>query len=234
VEITPVPCLQDNYAYLLVEGDDAVVVDPSEAAPVLAALGDRRLVGVWLTHHHHDHVGGVEEIVDARGPVEVVGSRHDGERGRIPRQTRAVGEGDRLAFGDTRVLDIPGHTLGAVAYVTAAGDAFTGDTLFCAGCGRVFEGTMPMMRDSLAKLRALDPATRVWCGHEYTGKNLAFARSMLPDDAAIAARRAEGCTVPSTIGEERRTNVFLRWDDPALAGYGPDVFATLRHAKDRY
>src|SRR5688500_14778389 len=139
MQVLPVPVLVDNYAYLLVDGDAAVVVDPSEAGPVLDALGDRRLVAIWLTHHHHDHVGGVEEIADARGPVDVVGSRHDAAKQRIPRQPVAVDAGDRLPFGDTRVLAIPGHTLGAVAYVTADGNAFTGDTLFGAGCGRVFE-----------------------------------------------------------------------------------------------
>ena len=148
VRVVPVPCLRDNFAYLVVEGDVAAVVDPGEAAPVLAAaeaLGVR-VSEVWCTHHHADHVGGVGELLAALGPLEVVASAYDVARGRAPHATRALSDGDTLAFGRARfgAWEVPGHTLGALAFV-GEGVAFTGDTLFGAGCGRVFEGTMPMM-----------------------------------------------------------------------------------------
>lgn len=241
MHVTAIPALADNYAWLLRDDDGAVVIDPSESAPVLAALDGARLRAILCTHHHWDHVGGIEDLRKIFGAIDVVGSRHD--VGRIPHQTIAVGEGDTV--GGARVIEVPGHTLGAVAYVRE-GWVFTGDTLFAAGCGRLFEGTPAQMRASLAKLRELDPATMVACGHEYTVKNLEFALHLTPDDTAVAERlawaraaRAEGRpTVPSTIGEERQTNPFLRWDDPALVAAGAriapgdDVFATLRAAKD--
>jgi hydroxyacylglutathione hydrolase len=256
IDFEPVPLLKDNYAYFLIDRatKHAVVVDPSEGAPVLAraeALG-LTLTAVWATHHHLDHVGGVDAIVKALGPLEVVGSHHDQKEARIPHQTRALGEGESLSFGGEtfRVLDIPGHTLGAIAFV-GAGLALTGDTLFCAGCGRVFEGTMPMMRASLAKLAALPDATRVLCGHEYTVANLAFAHHVEPGNAAVAARM-EGAkatrakdepTVGSTIAEERATNPFLRWASPDVRAFAAtkgaastddEVFARIREAKNHF
>ena len=162
MQVIPVPCLRDNYAYLIVEGAKAAVVDPSEAAPVLAALDERdvELTEIWLTHHHWDHVGGIDDLVDQRPVTHVRGSRHDAEQQRIARQTDALSDGDSFAFGNASVdvLEIPGHTLGAIAFVTE-GNLFSGDTLFIAGCGRVFEGTMEMMSRSLDKLRALPPDT---------------------------------------------------------------------------
>lgn len=245
MQVTPLPCLADNYAWLLREGDDAVVVDPSEAGPVLAALGTARLRAVWCTHHHWDHVGGIEDLRMRLGAFDIVGSHRD--VGRIPHQTRAVGEGDVVEPFGARVVDIPGHTLGAVAYVVD-GYLFSGDTLFSAGCGRVFEGTMEQMRTSLAKLRALDPSLRVCCGHEYTVKNLEFAAATMPEDAAVAARLAEARasrergepTVPALLSDELRTNLFLRWDDPGVAAAAArldptvDAFTALRLAKDRF
>lgn len=250
MRIAPIPCLRDNYAYLLVDDETraAVAVDPSEDGPVRARLEveGATLAAIWLTHHHWDHVGGVESLAEAHPGIEIVGSRYDLENRRIARQTRGVGEGDALAFGGAhvRILDIPGHTLGAIAYVAGDADVFTGDTLFIAGCGRVFEGTMEMMARSLAKLRALDPATRVWCGHEYTVKNLEFARTVEPESAAVsealeaarAKRDAGEPTVPGTIRDELRTNPFLRYDLAELArGRGPvESFTALREAKDRF
>lgn len=254
--VRAVPCLSDNYAYLLVQGDHAVVIDPSEAPPVEGALAGLTVDAVWLTHHHWDHIGGVPALVADRA-VPVVGSRYDLDQGRIAGQTAAVDEGGTLSFaGHTaRIHAVPGHTLGAVA-IEIGGHLFTGDTLFAGGCGRVFEGTMPMMRASLAKLRALDPALLVWCGHEYTIKNLEFAEGLITVDGApepavtarlaqVRAMRARGePTVGHPLAEELATNPFLRWDAPAVRaaaarmGADPDdadaVFAALRGAKDRW
>lgn len=253
IEVIPVPALEDNYAYLIADRGNgrAVAVDPSEAAPVRAALEREglELAAIWCTHHHWDHVAGVAEL--ARG-LEVIGSAYDAKERRIPGQSRGLGDGEALDFGGVRweILEIPGHTLGAIAFF-GGGHVMTGDTLFLAGCGRVFEGTMAQMRASLAKLRALPDETRVWCGHEYTEKNLEFAHAIDPGEPAIATRleqvratRAEGRpTVPGTISEEKRINPFLRWESPALrafaAGRGAaedddQVFARLREAKDAF
>ena len=251
LRIEALPLLQDNYAYLVIDEvrGEAVVVDPSEARPVRAraeALGVR-IAGIWCTHHHADHVGGVEPLVAALGAMPVVGSAYDAREKRIPRQTVGVEEGSELSFAGARVrvLEIPGHTLGAVAYVLD-GVLFSGDTLFLSGCGRVFEGTMPQMRASLAKLRALPETTRVYPGHEYTVKNLEFAEVVEPESGAVKARlqgararRARGePTVPGTMADELETNPFLRWDAPPVQQHTglthPDeVFTHLRLAKDR-
>ena len=246
VRVIPVPCLEDNYAYLVVGArGTVVVVDPSEAAPVLEALAREGLVlsAIWLTHHHLDHVGGVAELVRDTGVRDVIGSRHDHAAGRIPKQTRAVTGEDVLELDGepVRILSVPGHTLGAITFVVGD-DAFTGDTLFVAGCGRVFEGTMAMMAESMRVLRALAPTTRIWCGHEYTVSNLAFACHVEPpnEDAARAlveakARRANGePTVPGLIGDERRVNPFLRFDLEDVF-HEPDAvlsFTRLREAKN--
>jgi len=256
VRVTPIPCLADNYAYLVeTDAGQVAVVDPSEAPPVQSALQARGLGldAIWLTHHHWDHVGGVEALCEAYRPADVLGSAHDLEHGRIPHQTRGLTEGDTLRFGghEITLYDIPGHTLGAIAYVIE-GHLFSGDTLFIAGCGRVFEGTMPMMQQSLSKLRALPPETLVCCGHEYTVANLRFAQSVEPDSTAIEARAraAKACreggelTVPDRLGAELDTNPFLRWDAPAVIAYaeargadGDDpgsVFGAVRAAKDAF
>lgn len=247
MQIIPVPCLRDNYAYLVVQDGRAAVVDPSEADPVLVAIESEGvdLVEIWLTHHHWDHVGGIEGLVDeCRIPV-VRGSAYDQKHGRIPRQTVALSDGDTFEFGGATVdiMEIPGHTLGAIAYVTE-GNLFSGDTLFIAGCGRVFEGTMEMMSQSLAKLRGLPPQTQVWCGHEYTVNNLRFAKTVEPDNADIdraleeaTEARAEGkYTVPGRMDRELGTNPFLRFDDPSVArGRDPVAsFAAIRQAKDNF
>jgi len=225
MRVYPVPCLVDNYAWLVV-GDRgaAVVVDPSEAEPVreaARALG-ADLVGVLATHHHMDHVGGVEALASADG-VPVMGPAREA----IPGRTLAVGDGDRVdvpGIGlELEVLDVPGHTAGHVAYVGRGADwgppvLFCGDTLFAAGCGRLFEGTADQMWSSLSALAALPGETRVYCAHEYTLANLRFAAAVEPANPAIAgrlarerAKRDRGLpTVPSTIAEERSTNPFLR------------------------
>ena len=251
MRVIPVPCLSDNYAYLVHDeaSRDAFVVDPSEAQPVIAALtqNNLRLVAILNTHHHMDHVGGNEELVAKYGAMPVYA--HSSDQGRVPAQTVAVEEGKsfRAAGFEVEVLHIPGHTLGAVGYVVE--DAvFTGDTLFVGGCGRLFEGTPAQMHESLSgKLGRLPPSTRVYCGHEYTVSNLRFAVHAEPDNRAAAdklvvaqATRERGePTVPSTIGEELATNPFMRCDEPSLAARFPgatagDVLGAVRKAKDGF
>ncbi len=228
MRVEVIPCLSDNYAYLVVNPDRgvAVVVDPSEGDPVrraVEALGVE-LVGVLATHHHFDHVGGVDDLLAWRPALAVWA--HASDRGRVPGQTGEVASGDTISLGgmDFRALHVPGHTLGAVTWC-ADGHAFTGDTLFLAGCGRLFEGDAAQMTASLYEvLGALPDETRIYPGHEYTERNLRFAASVLPGDESVARRlgavqtvRAEGRpTVPATLGEERRTNPFLRCDEPAV------------------
>ncbi len=249
MRIVPIPCLKDNYAYLVIDltSKRAAVIDPSEAAPVEAAIEAEgvKLEALWLTHHHWDHVGGVAALCDRVGDLTVVGSEHDLHEKRIDRQTRGLGDGARFDFAghEVQTMAIPGHTLGAIAYVVE-GNLFSGDTLFLGGCGRVFEGTMTQMAGSLAKLRALPDETRVWCGHEYTVKNMEFARTVEPESTQVAgaleaarARRAAGePTVPGRIGDEKRVNPFFRFDVPEVA-QGRDPIATftaLREAKDTF
>jgi hydroxyacylglutathione hydrolase len=256
MRVIPVPCLSDNYAYLLATGEgEAAVVDASEARPVREALAREglRLAAIWSTHHHWDHVGGNEELAREL-KVEVVG--HASDASRLPAMTRGVETGDTVSVGDIRArcIHIPGHTLGAVAYFVDGGDGarvvFTGDTLFCSGCGRLFEGTPAMMHASLSRLLELPGDTRVHCGHEYTEGNLRFAAHVEPsnDDVRQAqerarAMRAEGRpTVGTSLSEERATNPFLRVRSAAIRatlGIAPDAddvsaFAAIRAAKDGF
>jgi hydroxyacylglutathione hydrolase len=255
MRIVPVPCLSDNYAYLLTHANQTLIVDASEAEPVLAALPtDANVVGILATHHHHDHVGGNEGVRAKLGELPVYG--HVSDRGRIPAQTNFLEEGEtfELCGLSIRAIHIPGHTLGAVAYVVTGGDGppavFTGDTLFLAGCGRLFEGDPPMMHASLQKLAALDPATQVYCGHEYTESNLRFAAHCEPSNTAIEKARAHAAslraqnkpTVPATLGEELTYNPFLRTGSAEIretlgipASASPeDALGAIRKAKDNF
>src|SRR5438067_3717106 len=238
--IIPIPAFRDNYIWAICEGGYAAVVDPGDAAPVIAYL-DRerlRLAAIIATHHHNDHVGGNLGLL-ARWAVPVFGPAHE----TIPGRTHALREGERIDVPGIDVtfdvLDIPGHTAGHIAYVTARGEApavFCGDTLFAVGCGRLFEGTPAQMWSSLSKLAALPADTRVFCGHEYTLANIRFARAVEPGNRALIARqsreeakRARGePTLPSTIGEERATNPFLRAEETAVKS------AAEAHARRRF
>ncbi len=247
MQVIPVPCLSDNYAYLVIEDGQAAVVDPSQADPVLRAIDEARvrLSEVWLTHHHWDHIGGIEPLIEECPIKHIRGSKYDADHQRIPRQTDAYSDGDAFDFGGSTVniLEIPGHTLGAIAFITE-GNLFSGDTLFIAGCGRVFEGTMEMMSQSLAKLRDLPGDTKVWCGHEYTVNNLRFAKTVEPSNreieralaVATATRAAKKFTVPGRLDTERATNPFLRFDEPAVAAGRDPVasFTAIRAAKDKF
>lgn len=250
--VVAVPCLKDNFAFLLHDrtGGATLVVDVPEAGPVVAALAARgwQASHVLLTHHHGDHVQGLAELLAAlpRRP-EVVGAAADAHR--LPPLDRGVVPGERLTLGGlaVAVIDVAGHTLGHVAYhLPAAAAAFTGDSLMAMGCGRLFEGTAPMMWDSLCRLDALPADTRICAGHDYLAGNAAFAASIEPGNPAIAARlaaaRAAGPQgVHATLAEERRSNPFLRARLPAVkAALGmpgasdAETFAELRRRKDRF
>jgi len=251
-EIVPLPAFKDNYIWTLRDARHAAVVDPGEARPVQEYLAREKLelVAILATHHHPDHTGGITELVAERR-VPVFGPK--GEP--IPEMTNPVGTGDTAsiaALGATfSVIEIPGHTRAHVAYY-GAGSLFCGDTLFACGCGRVFEGTPAQMYASLQKLAGLPDETKVYCGHEYTLANIEFARKVDPANAALQAReqrsralrQAGKPTLPSTLGEERATNPFLRCLEPAVIDSANNylgarisdpvrVFAAIREWKNR-
>ena len=251
LDIHLVPCLNDNYAYLVHDRSSGAVaaVDPSEAAPVLAALNRHALTltHVLNTHHHLDHTGGNLDLKERTG-AKIVGPRSDADR--IPGIDIGVAEGDTFSLGtaSARIFDIPAHTRGHIAFWFEADRAvFTGDTMFAMGCGRLFEGTPAQMWSSLSKLAALPPDTRVYCGHEYTLSNGRFALTLEPGNEALKTRmkeverlREQGLpTIPSTIGLERQTNPFLRPASPELRrtlglerADDVAVFAETRRRKD--
>ena len=261
IRITALPAFVDNYIWLVERAGYAVVVDPGDARPVLQILQSRqlKLAAVLATHHHLDHVGGIAQIVAAH-PAPVFGPR--GEAARIPTLTERVGDGDRVKIPELdmecEVLEIPGHTLGHIAYhcprtATEPARLFCGDTLFSAGCGRLFEGTAQQLHNSLQRLNALDAATEVYCMHEYTLANLAFAGTVEPQNADVASHRqrvqelrSRGLpSLPSTLDLERRVNPFLRVGEPAIMaaltarlGHAPpdptSAFAALRTWKDGF
>jgi hydroxyacylglutathione hydrolase len=260
--VRPVRAFSDNYIWLIdapANGKLVVVVDPGEAAPVAAELrrSNQGLAAILLTHHHADHIGGVADLLAATdllidGPVPVFGP----DDPRIPNLTRKLGDGDRIELSELglslQTLFVPGHTLSHIAFF-GHGALFCGDTLFSAGCGRLFEGTAAQMSTSLHRLSSLPPETRVYAGHEYTAANLTFALNVDPDNhaardysARVAALRANDVpSLPSTIDLENRVNPFLRCGDAAIraavATHGgtllsdpASVFAELRTWKDGF
>lgn len=246
MRVVPVPCLKDNYAYLVIDDATkrAAVVDPGESEPVLAALAREgvALGAIWATHHHPDHVGGVPGLWKAG--VEVVAGEADADK--VPHCSKRVADGATVTMDglSAQCIHNPGHTLGAVTFVVG-GCAFTGDTLFCAGCGRVFEGDAAMMWASLDKLAQLPADTKVYCGHEYTASNLKFAAAVEPDNQDVAAMAGSLKTpsVPTTIASERRTNPFLRAREASVisaaktrgaAGDPVSVFAAIREWKNKF
>jgi hydroxyacylglutathione hydrolase len=249
MKIHQIPLLRDNYGYLLVceKTKQAAIVDPSEAEPVLRRIEQEKIepIAILNTHHHRDHTGGNEGLL-AHQKLEVYG--HKSDDGRIPGLTRGLEEGDEVQIGELKgkVYFIPGHTTGHVAYLFE-NNLFCGDTLFTAGCGRLFEGTPEQMHASLKKLMALPDNTKIYCGHEYTESNLRFAMSLEPKNPKLVSRfervqglRARGAsTVPSTLEEEKQTNPFLRWDSKEIqasvkASAPVAVFAAVRKLKDAF
>lgn len=246
------PCLQDNFGVLLHDSQSGATaaIDAPEAAAVEAALKATgwRLSDILVTHHHADHTGGIAELKQ-KYSCRVVAPH--GEAARIPLVDATVHENDKVKVGslEARVFETPGHTAGHISYFFPSDKlAFVGDTLFSIGCGRVIEGTPEMMWQSLLKLRALPDDTRIYCGHEYTKANIRFAKTIEPGNSALNAREAEvekllaahKPTIPSTIGEEKKANPFLRADVPevaksvGLAGSPAwKVFAEIRERKNR-
>ncbi|MDC8756654.1 hydroxyacylglutathione hydrolase [Janthinobacterium fluminis] len=259
VRVLTVPAFADNYLWLIHDGEHAAVVDPGDAAPVLAALQEQQLTltAILLTHHHADHIGGVPALLQHYA-VPVFGPRNEA----ITAVTRPLAQGELVRVPGLdltfAVLDVPGHTRGHIAYVRQDGAGarwlFCGDTLFAGGCGRLFEGTPEQMAASLDKLAALPDDTEVFCAHEYTLANLRFAAAVDPDNLALmarvrieAAKRADGVpTVPTSIGVEKATNPFLRFREAAIvdslvaagrleAGAAPvAAFAALRQWKNGF
>jgi hydroxyacylglutathione hydrolase len=246
-------CLKDNFGVLLHDpaSGATAAIDAPEAAAVETALRTTgwRLTDILVTHHHHDHTGGIEELKRHHG-CRVVAP--DAEVDGIPEVDETVREGDRVRVGglEARVIETPGHTAGHISYVLASEKlVFVGDTLFSIGCGRVIEGTPEMMWASLLKLRALPDDTQIYCGHEYTEANIRFALTIEPDNAALHARAEEAKrqaaagkdTIPTTLGAEKKENVFLRADVPAVAAAvglagkpAAEVFAEVRARKNRF
>jgi hydroxyacylglutathione hydrolase len=251
MEVLQIPAFTDNYIYILAQGKDAAVVDPGESAPVIKALEENGLTLKWIlnTHHHRDHVGGNLELVEKYG-CEVFGNAKDAKR--IPGITRELSDNESFSLlgKKFRVMPADGHTVGHIVfYVAEAKALFCGDTIFSLGCGKLFEGSPEQMWDSLARLRALPEETLVYCAHEYTLENAAYALRAEPGNPDLRARvtecetlrRGGNPTVPSTLAMECATNPFLRPESKALQKFAHmegeelwKIFGKLRECKDRF
>ncbi|NTV95932.1 MAG: hydroxyacylglutathione hydrolase [Thiobacillus sp.] len=254
LQLEPILAFEDNYIWVAHDDRCALLVDPGEAAPILAWLSDRRIrpVAILVTHRHGDHIGGIAEILHAYPDCPVFGPRHE----RLPQVTHPVADGDICVVAPLglrfEVLAVPGHTLDHLAYF-GHGWLFCGDTLFSCGCGKVFEGSPAMLHASLERLAGLPADTLVCCAHEYTLDNIRFALTVDPDNAALTAwqrraielRQAARPTLPTRLADELACNPFLRCHDPALvarlagmstAGFGDSTgaFTALRALKDGF
>lgn len=253
MSIYPVRAFQDNYIWVLVDEKSraAICVDPGEAAPVLAFLQQQQLTldAVLLTHHHPDHVGGLEELLRYQPALRIYGPRDD----RLPGDANLIRHDDSFHIGiwSFQVLFIPGHTASHICFFEPDRHLlFCGDTLFSAGCGRVFDGTMEQLHDSLALLKTLPDDTQVYCGHEYTRQNLRFAQHVEPgnqiaqDYLQDLLQDAERCSLPSTMAMEKQINPFLRLDEASVKTYAQNrgctsldslnVFKQLREDKNHF
>ncbi|MFZ0565491.1 MAG: hydroxyacylglutathione hydrolase [Chlamydiales bacterium] len=248
-EISLIPALRDNYIFLIQQGNEAIAIDPAEASPLLEGLYSQNLTLTHIlnTHHHFDHVGGNKKVKSATH-CTVIGP----DDPRIPALDTPVHEGERFTIGSLsfQVLFIPGHTSSHIAYfVPEKNWLFSGDTLFLGGCGRIFEGTAEQMLASLQKLAELPKETQVFCGHEYTLKNLQFAAMVEPNNMEVLIRLKKvsalcqqgEATLPATLQEELKTNPFLRVTKPELRkaldmekASDLEVFIQLRKMKDRF
>lgn len=257
MKIEIIPALSDNYIFLLWDEAQkiAAVVDPAEAEPVIKKLKEinAKLVAIFNTHHHGDHVGGNRRLITEFPDLCVYGGAKD--QGRIPGQQVYLQEGDTVEFSGRKaeIFFVPGHTYGHISYYfppalgEETGELFCGDTIFAGGCGRLFEGTPAQMVDSIGRLRQLPDNTRLWCAHEYTLNNLKFAASIDRENQAlqkrlelvIKERDRNISTIPSLLGIEKQTNPFLRWDSPALQAVTgmtepARVFGKIRGMKDNF
>jgi len=249
LHISPLPAFDDNYIWLLHNAREAVVVDPGDATPVLQVLEKLQLnlKTILITHHHADHIGGVEELLK-RCPAQVFAPRYE----QYAFEHIALADGDKIELPEIElklsVMWLPGHTLGHIAYFNNE-HLFCGDTLFGAGCGRLFEGTPAQMLSSLNRLKTLSPNTKVYCTHEYTAKNIAFALTLEPDNQVLierknsvhALRTKNQSSLPSTISLELKTNPFLRCQQPSIVKNSHasntnelSVFSAIRELRNHY
>lgn len=254
MRVTPILAFHDNYIWAIHDEQHLIVVDPGDAKPVLDFIANHQLqlTAIFITHHHHDHVGGIKDLVAHQPQAKVYGPSKE----QIPGLSQSLQQGDKLSLNqpncEFQILDIPGHTLGHIAYVGSLG-LFCGDTLFHAGCGRLFEGSPEQMQNSLTKLKQLPETTLVYCAHEYTESNLNFAQVVEPDNSDLIEvikkvkqlRDLKQPSLPSSIQEQKKINPFLRCHSNTLKNnverwcqkhcQSPlDVFTQLRRWKDQF